>query len=213
MPYFRNYKKSNRRNRKLSKAYIYANRGAKAQSRQIAKLNSKVNRLSRLTKPEVLCRIYKVSYTFKNDTFSNTWGLVPFSPWTTTNMIGGDGQNNDSIIEGTFARARSFQLRLIAQYSDNHKDEIAAIDHDPSAGYRIIVAQAKNAITPGATNSYFINDIIMTNSSLYSADEYNLMAPLCDGIKSQYRILMDKTYPNKNSSFTIWAVICHCICS
>ena len=59
---FRRYRRYYRRNRKLTKASILTNRGAKAQSKQIAALNRKVNYLAKANRPEVLIKFINGSH-------------------------------------------------------------------------------------------------------------------------------------------------------
>ena len=70
---FRTGRRYSRRRGKLTKARIYLNRGAKAQSKQRAALNRKVNWLAKVNKPELRVIYRNWSHTFTNSTLASNY--------------------------------------------------------------------------------------------------------------------------------------------
>ena len=191
---FRYSRKHYRRSRKLTKANIYANRGAKAQSKQIAALNRKVNYLAKVNKPELRIIYRNWSNTFTNSTLSSNFAITQLAPWNAT-YTGDDQAAGDYALEGNFCRCKGISVKLISQYSDNWRDTIADASHDQNAGYRIVILQRKIAtpITDANYNLPNLADVFNTTSTLGS-DDTNLTLPLVSGITSTYKVLYSKTF-------------------
>lgn len=191
MPYFRRYRKNYRRNRKLTKTNIYLNRSARAQSKQINALNQKIKAVYKATRPETLTRVYSFHNIFTNSSMGDSAKVQQYSPWDSTNETSGDSPTTP---HGEYARALGLQIRLMFQYNDNFSTSLSALDHDPSAGYRIIILQQKASTAINGTAPVTVENIVNVSQSMFSQSEYQLLAPLADGITSLYKVLFDKTY-------------------
>lgn len=190
---FRRSRKGYRRNRKLSKANIYGNRSAKSQSRQIAAINSKLNRYIKQNRPEIRTIFRTYSHEFNNSALNSNYSGVSLSPYS-ANFTADDNVYSVEP-EGNFCRCKGISVRLITQYADNWRDSIADASHDPSAGYHIIIFQEKLAapLSQASSVTPIIQDIFNFSNSQSSGDE-NLTAPLVSGITSTYKILYHKVF-------------------
>ena len=189
MPYFRRYRKTNRRNRKLTKANIYGNRSARAQSRQIARINSKVNYLTKINRPEILTLWKTYERTFTNATLSSNYETEWFiNPWQDVYA----GRSFNDSLQGTYCRAKGFNFDCITEYSDNYGTTNIDEDHQRSASYKIVILQYKNATPPLAAGDVF-DSVFNIENSLTSADS-NITQPLRSGIKSVFKVLYCKSY-------------------
>lgn len=190
---FRRYRKSSGRYRKLTKASIYGNRSARAQSRQIARINTKLNRYIRQNRPEIRTIFRNYSHEFTNSALNSNYSGVSLSPFSATYTADDNVYSTEP--EGNFCRCKGISVRLITQYSDNWRDTIADADHDPSAGYHVIIFQEKLAapLSQASLVTPIIQDIFNFTNSQSSGDE-NLTAPLVAGVTSTYRILYHKVF-------------------
>ena len=68
-----------RRNRRLTKSSILANRSAKAQSKQIAALSRKVNIIAKANKPEFRSIWIKYNHEFTNSSLKSPGVVACFS--------------------------------------------------------------------------------------------------------------------------------------
>lgn len=195
MPYYRKNRKYRKYN-KLTKSSIYSNRSAKAQSKQIARINSKVNYIQRSLKPEILVGYLMNSHTFTNSSISLNWDFMSIYPWMTfTHTDNAASSSGKFDIQGNQCRAKGLTIRLVSQYSDNWNDSLSAVDHDQSAGYRILVLQRKSAMEPsGGAQGLQINNFVQSIPNSVSASDDNLVAPLAFGITQYWKILFSKTY-------------------
>lgn len=193
MPYFRRSRRTYRRRRRLTKAGILANRSARSQSRQIARLNSKVNHISRTLRPDTRTMFKNFSFNFTNGSLNENWAYEYLMPWGTSYT--GDDQASGSLsIEGNFVRCKGISIKMIAQYADNWRDTIADEAHDPSAGYRVVIAQRKDSVMPNASSPAIqVSDIFNVTSSLNS-DDTNLTTPLVAGIGSFWKVLYARVF-------------------
>lgn len=189
---FRYRRRSFKRGRKLTTARIVANRSARAQSFQIAKLNKRISAVAKATRPEVLVKYVNKEMEFTNSAFSTNFNQIDFDPYYTS-YAGDDDADADINLQGNFNRCKGISLKLVTQYSDNWRDTIADEAHDASAGYRVVILQVKRAIPIGATPSGSIGSIFNSTSNLSSADT-NLTMPLVSGIGATYKVLYSKTF-------------------
>lgn len=183
-----------KRNRKLTKAYIYGNRSARAQSKQIAKLNSKINYLTKQNKPEILTRWVSLDRTFTNAALASNYEVYFWNPWTTIYSGTSDYSGTPN---GTFARLKNINVRFNVEYSDNWSgDRLQSENHQRTASYRVVIAQLRKTSTAMSASDVFGN-LFHTTSSLSSNDE-NTILPLKAGCKSFYHILYAKSYSISN---------------
>ena len=195
MPYFRrNRNRTNRRYKRLTKASILSNRSARSQSRQIARLNSKVNYIRKSLRPETLVGYNMYDHTFTNSSMSLNWDFSSIQPWggfTHTDNAASSGHT----IQGNHCTAKGLSIRMVVQYSDNWKDTLADSEHDQSAGYRVLILQRKAPLAPtGDSQSLTINNFIQSIPNSTSSSDDNLVAPLTYGITQYWKVLLAKTY-------------------
>ena len=189
MPYFRRYRKGYRRNRKLTKANIYGNRSARAQSRQIARINSRLNYISKINRPEVLTLWRTYERTFSNSTLAQNYEVEWFiNPWADSYA----GRSFTDSLQGAYCRAKGFNFDCITEYSDNYGPNNIDEDHQRSASYKIVILQYKNATPPVSESNIF--DSIFNVSNSLTSDDSNITQPLRSGIKAVFKILYCKSY-------------------
>lgn len=193
MAYFRRYRKNYRRNRKLTKATIYGNRSARAQSRQIARLNSKVNYLTKQNQPEIYTKYWTYARTFTNASFASNYEIYSWNPW-----IGGSGDLGSSSPHGNFARSRGISFKLNVEYSDSWSGNVSASEnHQRTASYRIVVLQNRSSsLTITSGNALF--DQIFNVSSTQTSGDDNTIKPLRSGITSEYKVLYARAFTISN---------------
>lgn len=192
MPYrvrARNYKSRKRYNRKravLSKKSIYGNRGARAQSNQIAALNRKINYIAKRDKPElkiVNSSVYNKKFTSKllSDVYTVIVPALP-SPSSAT----------DSGMIGDVCHMKSFKLNLYCEY---YNTSDTGYHRTESAGgiVRVVAIQHK-IVNNDSIDSINPASILQEYGS--SGDSYTAMgfSPFKTGITNKYRVLMDKRY-------------------
>ena len=190
---FRKYARRNYKRSKLTKSNIYLNRGAKAQSKQIAALNRKINYLAKTNRPEVLTKFVNYELTFTNGTFNENYHMFGFNPYYTS-YSGDDEADADTDLQGNFNRCKGITLNLIAQYSDNWRDTIADTAHDPSAGYRVVILQYRRSAPVGGGADSITSASIFQSTSTLSSSDTNLTMPLVPGINQTFKVLYSKTF-------------------
>lgn len=194
MAYFRRYRKGYRRNRKLTKASIYANRSARSQSRQIAKLNSKVNYLTKQNRPEVLSKYWTYTRTFTNSSLASNYEIYTWNPWSGN----GSGDTGSADPTGNFARCKGISIRLNVEYSDSWSGNVSQSEnHQRTASYRFVILQNKSSsLTISSGNSLF-DQIFNVSSTLTSGDD-NTIKPLRSGLTTEYKVLYSKAFTISN---------------
>lgn len=194
MPY--RYRKRNyKRKRNLTKASILANRSARSQSKQIAKLNSKVNYLTRQNKPEILTRFVSLARSFTNSALASNYEVYFWNPWTT--IYAGSKDYSDSL-NGDFCRCKSINVRFNVEYSDSWSGNVSQSEnHQRTASYRIVIAQLRKTLPSAISSSDVFDQLFHTTSSISSGDE-NTILPLKSGVSSIYNILYAKSYGISN---------------
>lgn len=192
MVYFRRYRKTYRRNRKLSKANIYANRSARAQSRQIAKLNSRVNYLAKQNRPEIYTKYWTYTRTFTNASLSSNYEIYTWNPWT-----GGSGDLGDTTPEGNFARSKGISFKINVEYSDDWADDTASQNHQRTASYRIVVLQNRTSSLTITAGNALMDQIFNVSSTTTSGDD-NTIKPLRTGLVSEYKVLYSRAFTISN---------------
>ena len=187
MAYGRRYRKHYRRNRKLTKAYIYGNRSARAQSKQIATLNRKVNYIAKAHKPETRTMWREIENTFTNSSFSGNYMHWGFDPWTSTYNGGDDTVDNTFELEGNYCRCLSLSFNGLFEYTD--AETVDSTSHDHSACVKIVLCQQREAVPVNtAPADYNAKDFFEVNTSVSSSD-INFVKPYTTGINSTYKIL------------------------
>ena len=189
---FRRSRKGYRRGRKLTKASIYANRSARAQSRQIARLNSKVNYLTKQNRPEILTKYWTYTRTFTNASLASNYEIYTYNPWN-----GGSGDIGSAAPEGNFVRCKGISVKLNVEYSDSWSGNVSQSEsHQRTASYRIVLLQQKNSLVTDTGNALF-DDIFNVSSTLTSGDD-NTIKPLRSGLTSEFKVLYSRAYTISN---------------
>lgn len=186
------YKKYSRRNKRLSSTNIFANRSAKSQAYQIAKLNKRVSTISRINRPEILTKFNNFGNVFTNSALSSNFFYTTLSPWTGS-YTGDDEADDNGDITGNFNRCKNITARMVFEYSDDYNATNPDVTHQRTAGYRILVVQRKTPRYINDTYNIQLADVFNATSSQSSADT-NLTIPLVAGIKSQFKILYSKSF-------------------
>lgn len=187
------FRKNYRLRRRLTKASIYANKSARAQSRQIARLNSKVNYLTRQNRPEILTLWRTFSRTFTNASLASNYETGWYvHPWT--NNFTGRSFNDD--LQGNYCRIKGFSWDGIVEYSDDWSNSNASQNHQRSASYRVVILQDKD-VSAQYSDSDLFSLIFNVGSGLVS-DDTNTTQPLKTGIKSMFKVLFSRAYTISN---------------
>ena len=187
MPFYRRGRKYHRRNRKLSKAYIYGNRSAKAQSKQIAALSRKINYVAKQNRPETRTMWREVQQTFTNSTFSGNFDYFTFNPWMATYNGGDDTVDNTFELEGNYCKCLSLMFNGLFEYTDAETAD--STSHDHSACVKIVMCQRREAVPVNtAPTNYSARDFFNVPTSVSSSD-INFVRPYTTGLNSTYKVL------------------------
>ena len=195
MVYGRRYRKRySKHYRTLSKVNIAANRNARAQSKQIAALNRKVNYIARSNKSEIRTKFSAVTHQFTNSSLATNYYSFSLSPWSQT-YTGDDNAAGENTIEGNFNRCKGISFNAIFEYTNDFTGD--ETDNQLSASYRIVLAQEKifNPVSEDSITNYQVSDIFNVQSSSTSADT-NATIPLVAGITQQFKVLYAKSLCN-----------------
>lgn len=178
----RKYPKSRKytgRRRTLSTRNIYSNKGSRSQASQIAALNRKISRVSRISRPEIKY-IYTnpVSATFTSDLGSNVYkrALVTLPTNGTTNFHR----------IGDVIKPISLQLY---NYSEYYNNSTTGYHPSESSGgvLRFIVVQYKSVTDEEPTPDDILQGYAATGNN------YTLggILPLANNITQKFRVLLD----------------------
>lgn len=195
MPYVKKYNYRRRRtSRNLRNRYIYGNKTASAQAKQIASLRNRLNWVARANKPEVKSIFSGASeFTFSNSSTSQVWQAYPgVSPGY------GPGENQKI---GDYIRVKNLTWNLTFEYYDDRPGDQSNPDSS-GAMIRCIVLQWKNPVgTTSITNPEHILENYGSSGANYT---HNIITPLKTGITELFHVLADKKYTitqNKNQIF------------
>lgn len=187
-------RKYTKRSRRLSKSYILTNRSAKAQSRQIASLNRKVNILTKQNRPEIMTRWVALTRTFTNSSLASNYDIYYWNPWSTLYT----GTGDFATIDGNFARNKGISVKFNIEYSDSWSGNVASSEnHQRTASYRVLIAQVRDSNIGALNTTDLFNRIFNVSSTLSSADA-NIIQPLKSGVSSYLKILYSKSFGISN---------------
>lgn len=190
MAYFRKRYNYYRRGKKhLSNYNIATKTGAKSQAKQIYYLKKRVNKIQRLTKPEIVTiqRNSKsldlvssqsvVGWLFGEDP-GNLQGITPVLGPINSNLVG----QTDASVPNNFARLLNFKLYGNMQYTSLTETSVPV-------NVRIVIVQTRSSrpsdISP--------NDIFTSNSN--GVDNFSaVFGPLQTGLARTCKVLSDKRY-------------------
>lgn len=191
--YRRSYKRRYNGKRKLTTSKILANKGARAQSYQIAKLNRRINYLTNQNRPEILTHWRVFDRTFTNSALASNYSVGWYvHPWGASS-----GKSYAESLNGDFCRAMGFNFKAIVEYSDNWSgNRSESENHQRSASYRIVILQHRNNELSLTDSNVF--DRVFNVSSTTTSDDVNTTQPLKSGIKSVFKVLFSKTYTISN---------------
>lgn len=166
--------------RRMSAKRIFSNRSSKAQANQIYTLNRRINRINRSLRPETKVYISAASQrTFASDDIGNVYGEYVFPE-----IQQGTGENNRI---GDKINVKTWSIRTYFEY---YNTSDTGYHNSESAGcsWRFICLQPKNSVPRSGVQ---ITDLIHNASN--TGANYTMMsvAPLVNGITTDYHILMD----------------------
>ena len=153
-----------RRKRRLTKSSILANRSAKAQSRQIASLNRKVNILTKANRPEILSLWRTFQRTFTNSALASNYDVSWYvSPWSPS------GGKTFGTLQGAFCRSKGFTFNCVVEYSDSWSGNVSQSEnHQRSATYRFVILQYRQSQSTRIGESDTFDRIFNATSTLAS---------------------------------------------
>ena len=187
MPYHRRYYKKRNvgrryKNRTFTRFNTYKNRSSKAQAYQIYKLNKKVNRVYKLTKPEV--QIYT------DDKYNNNGQASVEMELNTSHLSGYNlgitqliGKNNHCF-NGRYARIRDFTLTGSFEFIGNPQEVL----QQQVCGLRVILFRIK-------ADQYaapIVSDAIDVKNDKNNA--YYMNSPLPEGFSTRFKLVADRKY-------------------
>ena len=179
-----NYRRR-RSSRNLRNRYIYGNKTASAQAKQIATLRNRINYFARRNRPEIKSKYSgSSSFTFSNSSASDAWKAYP-------GIYPSSGTSNDQRV-GDFIRVKSLTWYFTFEYYDN----MVALQNQPDSRggmIRVLILQWKKPV--GGSDIPASRDSLLEDWS-DSGSAYTQMSvvPLKTGITENYRVLADKTY-------------------
>lgn len=180
----RHYFRRRRTNRNLRNRYIYGNKTASAQAKQIATLRNRLNYFARVNRPEVKQRYSgPSSFTFSNSTTSSTWKAYPgIAP------VLGTGDNERI---GDFVRVKSLTWNFTFEYYDDRPSDQSNPDSS-GAMIRILILQWKQQV--GINSITEPQHVIQGYGSTGAEYTHNVVAPLKEGLTETFRILSDTRF-------------------
>lgn len=187
MAYYRKRYVSRRRARRTLSNYRIATRtSARAQSKQIYYLNKKINRIQRLTKPEIVIN------ERQSATIAQASSAVPWTYGSSSlNYIGpslgaaGTGVNNNLTDNpsNNFARLQSFVLYGNWQYTTPSSTSVPET-------LRVVIVQLKSSRNEAINAS----DIFSGDASGTQSPFVQVYGPLQKGLARTCKVLSDKRY-------------------
>lgn len=186
----------NRKGKTLSKGNIYRKKSAYSQARQIAALNRKLNRISKLNRPEIVSKLFQASKTFNglgsNSVISDTFLGFMIQPSTECYYNYNASSYSGSVfpaIQGTYLQIWGGSLKFSVQYNNNIV--IGDVARPFSANVRVVILMRKssynNSVASTDPASYIDNYTVANQNLLH-------LYPLRDGITSECRVLYDKFF-------------------
>ena len=183
---YRRYKKRSNYRRGLSSYNIATKTNARAQSKQIYYLNKKINRIQRLTKPEIVIN-ERQSAAITQPTNSIPWkyGNISLNYIAPNLGSGVTGVNTelDADTANNFARLQSFVLYGNWQYTAVNSTSVPET-------LRIVIVQLKTSRT-----------VLLNPSDIFSGDGSGVQnpfiqvyGPLQKGLARTCKVLSDKRY-------------------
>lgn len=183
----------NRKGKVLSKGNIYRKKSAYSQARQIAALNRKISKISKLNRPEITSKVFQATKEYGkidtststvNDTFLGFMiqpGSEAYYNYKSNSYAGG----SFPAVSGQYLQIWGGSLKFSAQY---HTASIAA---SYSANVRVVILMRKSSYnnSVATTNpASYIDNYTIDNSYFYH------LYPLRDGITSEVKVLYDKFF-------------------
>lgn len=194
MPYKKNgrYTWKGRRYRKhLSTRNIFANKGSKAQAKQINSLRKSINKVAKMCKPEVKVR--------RSALINDKIGLNNIYPGETIvnfKQYGApfptSGTGDDQCI-GNLIRLYPMKINFSSQYKkiiNSVSTPIATKLFGTSGGVRMIVLQSKSALA----NAPNLTDILQNTPTSIDDSVGILNSPFTNGITARFNILYNKVF-------------------
>lgn len=190
MAYYRSYRRSTRRRtgrRALSSYSIATRTGAKSQSKQIYYLNKKINRIQRLTKPEIVISEHQAAAITPPLAVVNwkygTSGAQSYLSPSLGSALNDINTGSASVSSNNFARLNSFTLYGNWQYS------VVSNTSVPEA-MRIVIVQTRTTRSTSLNTS----DIFSGDGTATPNPFIQVYGPLQKGLARTCKVLSDKRY-------------------
>lgn len=190
-------KKRNYRKRKvLSKNNVYRNRNSYSQARQINALNRKINKISKMNRPEIRSKLFQASKTFNGldsqSTVADTY--LGFQIQPTTDAYWNYNSNSYSggifpAIDGQYLQIWGGSLKFTVQYNNNIS--IGDVARPFSANVRVLILLRKSSYNTSIANTTpasYIENYTVANQNLLH------LYPLREGITSECKVLYDRFF-------------------
>lgn len=162
----RRYNRRYKNKTKKFNRYAYAKTDSKNQSKQIVRLNKKIDNVYKTLKPEII-----KTYATGEITISSTANVViPFE-----NLINTGLENLPDIFKGDYTKFIYYNFKFFFNSSD--------IDLTKGKTLRVIILQNRNNLAVVPTVSNILNDA-----------SQGIISSLQLGINNSYKILLNKTY-------------------
>lgn len=183
-----------RSSRNLRNRYIYGNKTASAQAKQIATLRNRLNYFARANRPEIKTKFSGASeFTFSNSSTSQVYQCYPgVSP--------DNGVKNYEKI-GDYIRVKSLTWNLTFEYFDDRPGDQSNPD-SRGAMIRVLCLQWKIPTAP--TNITTPENVLENYGTTGANYTHNILTPLKPGITENFHILADRRYiitEDKNQLF------------
>lgn len=186
----------NRKGKVLSKRNIYRKKSAYSQARQIAALSRKLNRISKLNRPEIVSKLFQASKTFNgldsSSTVNDTFLGFMIQPSTDTYFNYNSNSYSGSIfpaVQGTYLQIWGGSLKFTVQY--NNQISIGDVARPFSANVRVLIVMRKSSYNTSVANTTpasYIENYTVANQNLLH------LYPLRDGVTSEVKVLYDKFF-------------------
>lgn len=191
-----------RRKKTLSNYSIATKTSAKAQSKQIYSIKKRINRIQRLTKPQIKLSINKFAIQASPGVITRGYDM---SGYGTQRLSFINDQDSTSVVNYLVAPPLSFcRLNTFSMYGNLQFNTLSETIHPFSL--RVVVLQTR-ATRASTINT---NDVFAHDSFTNSTDEFTpVYGPLQTGLARLAKVLSDKRYtlsyqrPNINLRTTL----------
>lgn len=163
----RRYNRRYKNKTKKFNRYAYAKTDSKNQSKQIVRLNKKIDNVYKTLKPEII-----KTYATGEFTISSSANII--LPFETLINAGSTSALSD-VFKGDYTKFIYYNFKFFFNSSD--------VDLTKGKTLRIIIFQSRTNLASAPTSSYILSD-----------ESQAIISSLVLGINNDYKILLNKTY-------------------